>query len=69
MGNYSRLLTYYDDEEDDNPTLCDSSGVEYGFCNVGAKMVPLTELGWDGVCSDCRECNRDEVVGGDTGMD
>ena len=51
-------FTVYDDDDDD-PTLVDSSGTEFGFCNVGAKIVPLSELGWDGVCRECVECDAD----------
>lgn len=53
----SDLLMIYDDDDDDDPTLVDSSGTEYGFCNVGTKVVPLSELGWDGVCKECVDCD------------
>ena len=53
------LSFVYDDEDDDDPTIVDSSGTEYGFCNVGTKIVPLSELGWDGVCRECVECDED----------
>ena len=53
------LRFVYDDEDDDAPTIVASSGTEYGFCNVGTKIVPLSELGWDGVCRECVECGDD----------
>ena len=58
------MMFVYDDDDDDDPTLVDSSGIEYGFCNVGTIIVPLSELGWDGVCRECvGECDdRDTRV-------
>ena len=51
------VIQYYDSEdEDDEPTLVDSSGVEYGFCIRGEITVPLSALAWDGVCRDCTDC-------------
>ena len=41
---------HYYDSEDDEPTLVDSSGVEYGYCIKGEVTVPLSDLSWDGVC-------------------
>ena len=45
------------DSDDDEPTLVDSSGVEYGFCIKGERTVPLSALTWDGVCRDCKDCD------------
>ena len=52
------VIQYYDcEDEDDEPTLVDSSGVEYGFCVKGEVTVPLSALAWDGVCRDCKDCD------------
>ena len=59
------MIVVYDDDDDDDPTIVDSSGIEHGFCNVGTKIVPLSKLGWDGVCRECAECDDD----GDTNVD
>ncbi len=52
------VIQYYD-SDDDEPTLVDSSGVEYGFCIKGEVTVPLSALAWDGVCRDCKDCDED----------
>jgi hypothetical protein len=54
----SSVVRYYDsDEDDDDPTLVDSDGVEYGYCVKGDKAVPLSAITWDGSCRDCEVCD------------
>jgi hypothetical protein len=52
----SPVIEYYDSDEDD-PTLVDSNGVEYGYCVKGGKAVPLSNLSWDGSCRECEVCD------------
>ena len=53
------VLEYYDDDNDDEPTLVDTDGVEYGYCSKGQTSVPLLDLTWDGVCRKCEVCDED----------
>ncbi len=53
------VLEYYDDDNDDEPTLVDTDGVEYGYCIKGQTSVPLLDLTWDGVCRKCEVCDED----------
>ena len=54
----SPVIKYYD-SEDDEPTLVDSEGVEYGYCIKGQTAIPLSDLTWDGVCRKCEVCDDD----------
>ncbi len=54
----SPVIEYYDNDDDD-PTLVDASGVEYGYCIKGQQAVPLSDLTWDGVCRKCAVCDED----------
>ena len=54
----SPVIEYYDSDDDD-PTLVDSEGVEYGYCIKGQTAIPLSDLSWDGVSMKCEVWDDD----------
>jgi hypothetical protein len=46
---------YYENDEDDEPTVYDSNGAECGYCFHCQQLSVLTDLSWDGLCPDCVE--------------
>lgn len=46
---------YYENDEDDDPTVYDANGVECDHCFQCQQLIVLAELSWDGLCPDCVE--------------
>ena len=49
----SPVFQYYDHDDDDDPTLVDSAGNEYGYCAMCEVLIPLP-------ARLCEKCDDDE---------
>ena len=47
------VSSYHELDDDDEPTLYGSDGLEYGVCLVCQELTVLEDLLWDGLCKGC----------------
>ena len=48
----SSVFQYYDNDDDAEPTLVDSAGIEYGYCAMCEALIPLPDI-------RCERCDGD----------